>query len=353
MDIPDDVLNAMLDLHEMERTSSSSSAGGGGSSSASGGGSCSATASGGSTSSSSGGGGSSSTTSTNLLPTFYASKVPALLNLQPFLSDDEAFLELLSNSPHYSALLHQTSQGLQLVALTDLLASSVPTFAPQTLRAIAKEATSSTALASGGETAVLTAAVAAAAPTIAALAQGDKNLEAKLTSEFQGGLNKAVGEVKEAKGLDDAGASRGTKITHRNDTLYSWVFGEGARAFRLCGRVDGLEACGEKGGFKLVEHKVRMKTKSEYGGRSPNIYDLAQVRVYLALLLHNGVAVSEGVLLETFACGGRRETEVKHDEALWGTIHRGLGDVSARYNRVTPEEVEALVKMYWETGAGM
>jgi hypothetical protein len=280
-----------------------------------------------------------------LLPCFYASKVPALLNLQPFLSDDEAFLDLLSTSSHYSSLVSQASQRLQVVALTDLLASSVPTFEPQALRAIAKEATSTTA-AAGGESAVLTAAVAAAAPTIAALAAGDKNLEVKLTKEFQGGLNKAMGEHKEAKGLDLAGESRGTTITHRNDTLYSGVFGG---AYRLCGRVDGLEACGE-GRFRLIEHKVRMRTRAAYGERAPNIYDLAQVRVYLALLLHNGVAVEGGVLLETFACGGRRETLVTHDEALWGTIHRGLCEVSERYNRVTPEEVEALVRAHWEAG---
>jgi hypothetical protein len=327
------------------------------------------------------------------LPTFNASAAAALLSLHPFVHADAAFLDaLLSPCNGLARHIAALKRSAQRVTLAELVRSE-PALQPRAFLASATAAAAAGAAAEAAapgagpaaEAASLAAAAAAAAAAVGALAAARPAVAAhaaEVLAAARAELSMARGVVHEGAALDRAEGALGARVAQRNAHLHRACFGG---QYWLQGRLDGVVGGGGGGGsegkggsgggggagadagasagggssssscsssssssspIKVVETKVRRKTLAATSARLPPEYDILQVRCYLAILRAGGQDVSEGLLVESFACGAQRTFCVVHSEALWATIHAGLCAVAQRFQALQPAELQALVAAF-------
>jgi hypothetical protein len=298
-----------------------------------------------------------------IIPSFNASSVASLLGLNPFQTVEEAlYAALLLPCNGKAAQIAAIKQRARRATLAELVAGA-PALQPQAFLAAASAAASAGAAAeaaapgqgAAAEAAALASAGAAAAAAVQGLAAARPAVAAhaaQLLAAAASELSMARGVVGEGGALDRAAAAVGGPVVQRNQRLHRVCFGR----YWLQGRMDGVvaaaAAAGSGGGggggggapVKVVETKVRRGTLAQ--ARAPNIYDLVQVRCYLAILRAAGEGVSEGFLVEAYSCGGSRSTLVAHCDRIWGTIHEQLCEVAARVSALQQGDLEALVTAF-------
>ena len=146
-----------------------------------------------------------------------------------------------------------------------------------------------------------------------------------LASEIQ----KRRGTKLEDKAENNYAVETGKEVTDRN-TFTEFECPE----YRLIGYLDGMQD------GKVVETKNRKRFWTV-----PPAYDFVQLRCYMFMK-----GKKDGVLLENFPGRGPRTTAVPWDDSAWEDIHENLCSVSATIAHITEEDAQNLARNVFRSG---
>jgi hypothetical protein len=325
----------------------------------------------------------------------YASEVAKLIGDNPFETPDAALVTVLSRTAKWRGVVARVRQELGLLTETQVLeevkaqhdgagalAAGVQGACAATSDAELQKAVDAAVAAvrdshertllqaaatkelralipgASADAAVADAAVAAAAgdPVAALRALNPQALEA-VTAQVaaaaaehmrtakpvvEAAIVKERGTALEAAVLDRFEAAHHTKVGMRNSQRFQLR----ADTYVVSGYIDGYDQARNM----LIEVKNRRRVWTNVP-----LYDLTQMRVYLAMLQAHGVPERQqegggaqplllgGRLVERFPDGSVRETGVPVCAREWDRIHAGLGCVARRFQDLTEEDVVTLV----------
>ena len=144
-------------------------------------------------------------------------------------------------------------------------------------------------------------------------------IEAAIVKERGARLEQAV--------LNDYERKHDTTVDMRNSQRYQLI----SDVYVITGYIDGFDSAQNI----LIEVKNRRRH-----WRTVPVYDLTQMRVYLAMLKPEVT----GKLVERFPDGSVRETSVSACPKEWERIHQALCGIVKRFQALTEADVIGLVR---------
>lgn len=242
----------------------------------------------------------------------HASEVAKLIGDNPFEKPDAALLTVLSRTSKWRTVISNARQELGILTEQQVLDQ----VQPETLQQSVLDACNAKSEAD---------IVKAVESVVQSNPQLSKPvLEAAIVKERGARLEQAV--------LNDYERKHDTKVGMRNSQRYQ-LLGD---VYVITGYIDGFDSAQNV----LIEVKNRRRH-----WRTVPVYDLTQMRVYLAMLTPAVTdKLVQGKLVERFPDGSVRETSVSVCPKEWERIHTALCSVAQRVQALTEADVIGMVR---------
>ena len=237
----------------------------------------------------------------------HASEVAKLIGDNPFEKPDAALLGVLSRTARWRTVISKTRQEMGILTEQQVLDQ----VKPEVLQQSVLEACNAKSEAD------ITKAVESAAQSNPQLSK--PVIEAAIVKERGARLEQAV--------LNDYERKHDTTVDMRNSQRYQLI----SDVYVITGYIDGFDSAQNI----LIEVKNRRRH-----WRTVPVYDLTQMRVYLAMLKPEVT----GKLVERFPDGSVRETSVSACPKEWERIHQALCGIVERFQALTEADVIGLVR---------
>jgi len=271
-------------------------------------------------------------------PIVYPSEVAALLGKNRFKSSYEAMVDLISRMPKFKSTIAEFKRSTGALTEKELVKAAPPSIkesieqaVQSTVRSTSQKDIQATidTFQTSSTTTLLNDALngkseysefrESAKKIRLGLSTVEKEINQLRTTPVVTSLTR---EIQKNRGTQME-ASTGDDITHRG-TPVRYECGE----YILAGYIDGIQE------GKVVEIKSR-----KHFWRVPPTYDIIQLRCYMKM--RGGV---DGILLESFPGGEKRQTDVKWNPEEWQGIHDGLADVMNTISRMEQKDVFDLLR---------
>lgn len=237
----------------------------------------------------------------------HASEVAKLIGDNPFEKPEAALITVLSRTSKWRTVISNTRQELGILTDQQVLEQ----VQPEVLQQSVLEACNAKSEAD-------------IAKAVASVVQSNPQLSKAV---IEAGIVKERGARLEQAVLNDYERKHDTKVDMRNSQRYQ-LLGD---LYVITGYIDGFDSAQNV----LIEVKNRRRH-----WRTVPVYDLTQMRVYLAMLKPEVT----GKLVERFPDGSVRETSVSACAKEWERIHTALSSIAQRCKALTEADVVGMVR---------